>query len=52
MAVEWQCPKCDGKMYSAWNSQDEKYVECVYCGHKFKNKYYINTTTIDIHICL
>ena len=52
MAVDWQCPKCDRKIYSAWDSRDKKNVECIYCGYEFKNKYYTNKTTIDIHICL
>lgn len=40
MAVEWKCPKCNGRMYSAWDSRDERCIECIYCGYKFENKYY------------
>ncbi len=40
MAVEWQCPKCNGKMYSAWDKHDEKTTTCIYCNYIFENKYY------------
>jgi hypothetical protein len=38
--VDWQCPKCDGKMYSAYNQREKKYVKCIYCEEVFENKYY------------
>ena len=38
--VEWVCPHCERKFYSANESGDKNMVECIYCGEKFSNPYF------------
>lgn len=40
--VEWVCPHCGLKFYSANESGDKSLVECIYCGKEFRNPYYIS----------
>ena len=41
MAVEWICPRCNNKMYSAYERKEQEKVICIYCNCVFKNIYYI-----------
>ena len=36
----WTCPRCERKMYSAWDRREEKVITCIYCGMIFENQYY------------
>jgi hypothetical protein len=38
--VEWECPCCNGKMYSSCRYQDQKIVICICCGEIILNPYY------------
>ena len=40
MAYKWQCVYCDGEMFSASGSINEKYVECIYCNKSIINPHY------------
>ncbi len=39
--VEWTCPHCGGKQYSAWDNRDKEKIQCIYCGKEFPNPYYV-----------
>jgi ribosomal protein S27E len=48
--VEWQCPFCNGKMYSSYKYQDQKIVICIYCGEIILNPYYQDKDCIPQNI--
>ena len=38
--VNWLCPHCKQRMYSAYDKRGQKVVECIYCNREFENQYY------------
>lgn len=38
--VSWLCPKCKNRMFSAHDSREKEYVQCIGCEFWFVNPYY------------